>query len=211
MPPIWAQLRPTWAQFRANLGSCWLSWARSSILAKMQFLKVKIRFSWSRGVPKTTKNGSFRPTLPDLGPTWTHLAKHGPSWGQLGAIWAGLGQLGANLGSIKVHLGGNLGLFLDRIWGQCGFNLAPTAVQQTAESAVRNHWSKGLFETAPGQTHQRTCPTNCSSRAATVERLIIIISRSTTYSSPDDSFERCSELGCGWVPLRCGAAAHEIT
>ena len=56
-----------------------------------------------------------------------------------------------------------------------GFNLGPTAVQQTAESAVRNHWPKGLFETAPGQTHQRTCPTNSSSRAATVERLIIVI------------------------------------
>ena len=94
---------------------------------------------------------------------------------------------------------------------QLGFKVAPTAVQQTAESAVRNHWPKGLFETAPGQTHQRTCPTNCSSRAATVDRsIIIIISRSTTYSSPDDSFERCPELGCGWVALSCGAASHEL-
>ena len=132
-----------------------------------------------------------------LRPTWANL---GPTWGQLGACLsqnrATLGHLGANLGRLGPAWASSGQLYramFGSTWAHFGFNLAqlefqvaPTAVQQTAESAVRNHWSKGLFETAPGQTHQRTCPTNCSSRAATVERL----SRSTTYSSTDDSFGR---------------------
>ena len=158
-------------------------------------------FEVSRG-PKTTQNGSSRPTWPDLGLTWAHLASHGPTrgqlgptWGQLGPnlepVWANFGPVWATLGPTWVDLGrlgpargqsgpklgscwGQLGPILGLILRQLGFNLAPTAVQQTAESAVRNHWSKGPFETAPGQTHQRTCPTNCRSRAATVDRSIII-------------------------------------
>ncbi len=35
------------------------------------------------------------------------------------------------------------------------------------------------------------------------------MSRSTTYSSTDDSFGRWPELRCGWFALICGAAAHE--
>ena len=156
---------------------------------------------------------SHGPTRGQLGPTWGQLGAYlEPTWGQfgppwdqfgllwgpLGSTWAGLARLGPARGQSGPKLGpcwGQLGPILGLILGQLGFNLAPTAVQQTAESAVRNHWPKGLFETAPGQTHQRTCQTSCSSRAATVERLIM--SRSTTYSSPDDSFERWVELSSG--------------
>ena len=140
---------------------------------------------------------NLEPTWGLFGPT---SGQFGPARGQLGSTWPGLGRLGLARGQSGPKLGpcwGQLGPILGLILGQLGFNLAPTAVQQTAESAVRNHWPKGLFETAPGQTHQRTCPTNCSSRAATVDRS----SRSTTYSSPDDSFERWVELRCGCGPL----------
>ena len=149
---------------------------------------------------------SHGPTRGQHGPTWGGLfgptsGQFGPPWGQLGSTWAGLGQLRPARGQSGPQLGpclGQLGPILGLIWRNLGSKVAPTAVQQTAESAVRNHWPKDLFATAPGQTHQRTCPTNCSSRAATVERLIIIIiSRSTTYSCTDDSFEP-------WVELRCG-------
>ena len=164
-------------------------------------------FEVSRG-PKTNKHGSSRPTWPDLGLTWAHLASHGPArgqlgptWGQLGTnlgpVWANIGQLWATLGPTWVDLG-RLGpaqassgpiwapvrAMFGSTWAHFGLNLAhlefkvaPTAVQQTAESKVQNHWSTCLFETAPGQTHQRTCPTNCRSRAATVDRSIIIIKR----------------------------------
>ena len=174
--PTWGQLGPTWphtGQLEANLGQLGPFWGQPG---------AYLEPSW----------GQF-------GPPW---GQFGPPWGQLGSTWAGLGRLGPARGQSGPKLGpcwGQLGPILGLILGQLGFNLAPTAVQQTAESAVRNHWPKGLFETAPGQTHQRTCPTKCSSRAATVDRsiIIIIISRSTTYSSPDDSFERWAELGCG--------------
>ena len=56
----------------------------------------------------------------------------------------------------------------------------PTDTQKSLPKSV----FKRSFGTARGQTRKRTCPTNYSSRAATVERL----SRSTTYSSTDDSF-----------------------
>ena len=36
------------------------------------------------------------------------------------------------------------------------------------------------------------------------------ISRSTTYSFPDDSFERCRELSRGCVALSSEAASHDI-
>ena len=127
---------------------------------------------------------SHGPTRGQLGPTWGQLgANLGPVWANIGQLWAtlgptwvDLGRLGpaqassgpiwapvrAMFGSTWAHFGLNL--------AQLEFQVAPTAVQQTAESKVQNHWSKGLFETAPGQTHQRTCPTNCRSRAATVDR-----------------------------------------
>ena len=93
---------PTWAQLRPNLGSFWPSWARQSILAKMQFHRGENAiFEVSRG-PKTTKNGSSRATWPDLGLTWAHLASHGPTRGQLGPTW---GQLGANLGPVWANFG----------------------------------------------------------------------------------------------------------
>ena len=155
----------------------------------------------------------------NLEPTWglfdPKSGRFGPPWGQLGSTWTGLGQLRPARCQSEPNLGpwwGQLGPILGLIWSNLVSKLAPTAVQQTAESAVRNHWSEGLFETAPGQTHQRTCPTNCSSRAATVERS----SRSTTYSSPDDSFERWVELRCGCAPLVCADsrsrfARHPLT
>ena len=118
--------------------------------------------------------------------------------GGLGSTWASRKPTETQFEPISGQLGPNL----RRICDQVGLNLEPTAAQQRAESAVRNQCSKSLFETAPGQTRQRTCPTSCSSRAATVDRsIIIIISRSTTYSSPDDSFERWVELRCGCGPL----------
>ena len=141
---------------------------------------------------------NLEPTWGLFGPT---SGQFGPPWGQLESTWTGLGQLRPARSQSEPNLGpcwGQLGPILRLIWRNLGSKVAPTAVQQTAESAVRNHWSKGLFETAPGQTHQRTCPTNCSSRAATVDRSI---SRSTTYSSPDDSFERWVELRSGCGPL----------
>ena len=58
-------------------------------------------FEVSRG-PKINKNGSSRPTWPDLGLTWAHLASHGPTRGQLGPTW---GQLGANLGPVWANIG----------------------------------------------------------------------------------------------------------
>ena len=57
----------------------------------------------------------------------------------------------------------------------------PTDTQKSLPKSV----FKRSFGTARGQTRKRTCPTNYSSRAATVERL----SRSTTNSCAYDSFE----------------------
>ena len=147
---------PTWAQLRPNLGSFWPSWARQSILAKMQFHRGENAiFEVSRG-PKTTKNGSSRATWPDLGLTWAHLASHGPTKGQLGPTW---GQLGTNLGPVWANFGpvwatlGHLGANLGRsgpawassgpIWAQfrsfreqlgliCGLHFGATWVQPGA-------------------------------------------------------------------------------
>ena len=41
--------------------------------------------------------------------------------------------------------------------------------------------------------------------------IIIIISRSTTMGSPNDNFERCLELRCGWFALSSGTASHDST
>ena len=162
--------------------------------------RVQLASTWGEIWPTWPHTGQLEANLGQLGanlePTWGLFGptsgQFGPPWGQLESTWTGLGQLRPARSQSEPNLGpcwGQLGPILGLILVQLGFNLAPTAVQQTAESAVRNHWPKGLFETAPGQTHQRTCPTKCSSRAATVERLIIK-SRFTTYGSADDSFER---------------------
>ena len=98
------------------MGSFSHSWARQSILAKMQFHRGENAiFEVSRG-PKTTKNGSSRATWPDLGPTWAHLASHGPTSGQLGPTW---GQPGAYLEPSWGQFGPPWGQF-GPPWGQLG-------------------------------------------------------------------------------------------
>ena len=98
------------------MGSFSPSWARQSSLATLQFHRGENAiFEVSRG-PKTNKNGSSRPTWPDLGLTWAHLASHGPTRGQLGPTW---GQLGANLGPVWANFG-PVWATLGPTWGDLG-------------------------------------------------------------------------------------------
>ena len=154
------------------------------------------RASWNGGVIYKDVQAPFGPVSAQHGPINRSKIDQNPTWPPKGRQDASKDPFGAQLGPFSGPLWGQIQANFTRL----GANFGPTSHTGKAnhgrdhdsKKACRNHWPKGLFETAPGQTHQRTCPTNCSSRAATVDRsiIIIIISRSTTYSSPDDSFER---------------------
>ena len=157
--------------------------------------------------PKTTKRDLALQEPPRRAPGHPGRAPRSPQERPGGSPPAGLQErfwsdfgpsgehFGPNFDRCQQHLRGNL-LLHRRGPRQSHAGRPNGGPEKAVEKAFQN-----VFQAICRPDVQSTCPTSCSSRPATVERSIVIImvliSRSNTIDTTDDSFQRWAELRCG--------------